>query len=231
MRGNGSNWWSSILWIISIHASTWEATNTIRIHFRLMHRYFNSRLYMRGNVRDWFLRSGKPISIHASTWEATEPRLKTVAPLIFQFTPLHERQPPPIFGNDSRIPISIHASTWEATFGGGPGLEESSISIHASTWEATPRLELWLMLCYLFQFTPLHERQLLQSIQTETDNQFQFTPLHERQLFCLTRQSDYLVFQFTPLHERQRLTHKETNFWFGISIHASTWEATRRIHA
>ena len=33
----------------------------------------------------------------------------------------------------------------------------------------------------IFQFTPLHERQLTQKAFTAGTNPFQFTPLHERQ--------------------------------------------------
>ena len=101
---------------------------------------------------------------------------------VFQFTPLHERQLRRQVSPAGCDCISIHASTWEAT---KKALEEcgltadfnsclymrgndfqaaiirdtSLISIHASTWEATV-YHYDAKLHRLFQFTPLHERQL-----------------------------------------------------------------------
>ena len=55
--------------------------------------------------------------------------------------------------------------------------------------------------------------------------QFQFMPLHERQRSTVDGTSYSGSFQFTPLHERQL----KQGSWSGlgqISIHASAWEAT-----
>ena len=76
--------------------------------------YFNSRLYMRGNFVSIFPARRISISIHASTWEATATTLsggivvtisihastweatwsmrQPLRKIVFQFTPLHERQ-------------------------------------------------------------------------------------------------------------------------------------------
>ena len=48
MRGNWNYWKTCRWWHISIHASTWEATNRSASAWRRW-RNFNSRLYMRGN--------------------------------------------------------------------------------------------------------------------------------------------------------------------------------------
>ena len=78
-----------------------------------------------------------------------------------------------------------------------------AISIHASTWEATEK-KYNDAVADLFQFTPLHERR----------HRVQFTPSLQK------------VFQFTPLHKRQRKSICFKQKLYGISIHASTWEAT-----
>ena len=57
---------------------------------------------------------------------------------------------------------------------------------------------------YIFQFTPLHERQLVSSHGSASHELFQFTPLHERQQHLFDVYSVHVLFQFTPLHERQR---------------------------
>ena len=146
---------------------------------------------------------------------------------IFQFTPLHERQP------CCRVPhlvlfgISIHASTWEAARQASRHVDALTISIHASTWEAASSA-FFSSFWSAFQFTPLHERQPEPLPQRRRTWQFQFTPLHERQhhgrrrtgrypyfnsrLYmrgskkagCTTYQAN--AFQFTPLHERQPIT-------------------------
>ena len=98
--------------------------------------YFNSRLYMRGSIsaaqhlacsihfNSRLYMRGSFVSSHGSASHE-----------LFQFTPLHERQP----DRESllfRLPISIHASTWEAA---------SPVSVP--------------IVSPIFQFTPLHERQ------------------------------------------------------------------------
>ena len=188
---------------ISIHASTWEATkntwtiqnqnyfnsrlymrgNIFPYFFSPLFKYFNSRLYMRGNAKHLGSSRNRNISIHASTWEATFRATKSIYDCIFQFTPLHERQPVTAIEATDEVPISIHASTWEATDkrsrrirkiqnfnsrlymrGNNHGSESENdsctISIHASTWEATYCGVDLSAGGDLFQFTPLHERQL-----------------------------------------------------------------------
>ena len=189
--------------LISIHASTWEAAKkpvalpTKQTHFnsRLYMRgsrsplrwaairpYFNSRLYMRGSACGRAtLDAGGGISIHASTWEAAyntcTPKLQQV---LFQFTPLHERQPASrgsstaVFHFNSRL--YMRGSCWlsrcckavsyfnSRLYMRGSGVAFQNvlhfiISIHASTWEAA-KFVLAFFRCSLFQFTPLHERQL-----------------------------------------------------------------------
>ena len=100
---------------ISIHASTWEATQ-VPNSIRLFIVYFNSRLYMRGNT--------------CGVTSFTEMK-------VFQFTPLHERQLLSLPSSPFLRLISIHASTWEATISGSILTSPDRISIHASTWEAT----------------------------------------------------------------------------------------------
>ena len=54
---------------------------------------------------------------------------------------------------------------------------------------------------------------------------FQFTPLHERQQNDWVDKEYNSLFQFTPLHERQRKRLDLQHIISNISIHASTWEA------
>ena len=117
MRGN---WlWLIIMYVvkmISIHASTWEATGIFWGIYE-SHWDFNSCLYMRGNLYNQgllrsnenfnsclYMRGNLPfalwyvgicISIHASTWEATfSVSWYKTGGIIFQFMPLNERQRP-----------------------------------------------------------------------------------------------------------------------------------------
>ena len=141
--------------------------------------HFNSRLYMRGSISD---QEGGRRSAR------------------FQFTPLHERQQ--FEPHDKAIwNISIHASTWEAAQWQKRLWKSILISIHASTWEAASILQL-LRLPTLFQFTPLHERQL-------------------RRIFLL-----HIFPNFNSrLYMRGSLTINPFDATQVISIHASTWEA------
>ena len=145
--------------IISIHASAWEATQNEQL-LSGQQINFNSRLCMRGNIFSISSSLYQLISIHASAWEATS------------WTPIKSDDPE----------ISIHASAWEATFVDALNVKSIAISIHASAWEATlllvcpvlPGFYFNSRLCMrgnarpafffcradLFQFTPLHERQL-----------------------------------------------------------------------
>ena len=122
--------------------------------------------------------------------------------------------------------ISIHASAWEATELYTDIITHTLISIHASAWEAT-KYATRERTIELFQFTPLHERQLQpMELFIVPKKGFQFTPLHERQpVLCFGYQPHCYFnsrlcmrgnkfgceirgiwpFQFTPLHERQRM--------------------------
>ena len=74
--------------------------------------------------------------------------------------PLHERQRTWCLPHFRKRSISIHASTWEATRKSSLYWWKGLISIHASTWEATHSVSHSQGRYLLFQFTPLHERQL-----------------------------------------------------------------------
>ena len=70
-----------------------------------------------------------------------------------------------------------------------------------------------LYVLFLFQFTPLHERQLRDPQGLFWCERFQFTPLHERQRNTQNQHTCYPVFQFTPLHERQQELRKWLYRW------------------
>ena len=123
---------------------------------------FNSRLYMRGNFR--------PQTKHWTHWTDFNSRLYMRGNLV------NCSMPPNVYYFNSRLYmrgnfclprspapqcISIHASTWEATLFWCIKLSVFKISIHASTWEATPPQSALIVGSSTFQFTPLHERQLL----------------------------------------------------------------------
>ena len=223
MRGNRRRELMSWRLVISIHASTWEATirknwkvyiNTIfqftPLHERQRPRlispvwktYFNSRLYMRGNITMLALLVKWEISIHASTWEAACWALAAAA---------KER-------------ISIHASTWEAAYTAGVIIGKRKISIHASTWEAAYNTagQLWWS---KFQFTPLHERQrqVVQQIQVH-----RLISIHastwEAAQSRMAKRRGYSISIHASTWEAAG--SGATNFGkLAISIHASTWEA------
>ena len=100
------------------------------------------------------------ISIHASTWEAATIQIQILKEhVLFQFTPLHERQPTAQLMSlksssnfNSRLYMrgSGNSDWWWICF---------EISIHASTWEAAKASTYAEAVLTLFQFTPLHERQ------------------------------------------------------------------------
>ena len=145
--------------IISIHASTWEATiyairTSVIFYFnsRLYMRgnlfeaavhtspgYFNSRLYMRGNERRWY--RWKQKAYFNSRLYMTGNCFRKSASVFLTVISIHASTweatvfMPPVTLDTT---ISIHASTWEATHKSPAVLEISIISIHASTWEATP---------------------------------------------------------------------------------------------
>ena len=150
----------------SIHGGVWWAFQFTPLHERQhrytipMHRYgnFNSRLYMRGSMQH----ISKPersadISIHASTWEAAIVIHIFKCVILFQFTPLHERQQyKPVFADkffyfNSRLYMRGSIKPDQILF-------HIDISIHASTWEAAIICDACKAIMK-FQFTPLHERQ------------------------------------------------------------------------
>ena len=124
--------------------------------------------------------------------------------LIFQFTPLHERQHDYYTQWNKWQTISIHASTWEAAREERKTWYEKHISIHASTWEAAERWQtsskkylnfnsrlymrgspfpyLPLYLCNVISIHASTWEAALPSIRSIPPRLFQFTPLHERQL-------------------------------------------------
>ena len=143
---------------ISIHASTWEATYTESLYCWYKPISIHASTWEAASFKH-ATEGGRIISIHASTWEAALFLTDLPRSLwLFQFTPLHERQPPsryryskntyyfnsrlymrgsnyvnPAMGRDY---ISIHASTWEAAPAKSFQTHWCVISIHASTWEA-----------------------------------------------------------------------------------------------
>ena len=167
---------------ISIHASAWEATSQTGSRVGLS-GYFNSRLCMRGNPSQhkggWM---NIPISIHASAWEATLLLKRMGSTVPFQFTPLHERQQQWQQDYSKMVSISIHASAWEATDNLRGSLGGLSISIHASAWEATEHVTDWLLGNYISIHASAWEATANPTVQAQRINIFQFTPLHERQL-------------------------------------------------
>ena len=191
---------------ISIHASTWEATAVYQIGSKAVwiisiHASTWEATNF-GNECCWI----RDISIHASTWEATTANQDMVlAEYKFQFTPLHERQQYLFHLPNPCIRISIHASTWEAT-------PECSRREHIP-WHFNSRL---YMRGNYWNYRGIRE-----------EAKFQFTPLHERQPGAGVQSATRNLFQFTPLHERQRLSASGWRRDWVISIHASTWEATR----
>ena len=190
------------------------------------YRHFNSRLYMRGNELSFNVSKKERISIHASTWEATNTMRKLFCACLFQFTPLHERQPGQRvraagreyfnsrlymrgnveFGQDEEYVIDFNSrlymrgNRWKRNNGRDP----VHISIHASTWEATDNIQPPSFLTANFN-SRLYMRGNMQLPRMQEDHfLFQFTPLHERQRDTNLAKSGCGPFQFTPLHERQQ---------------------------
>ena len=143
---------------ISIHASTWEAAGTALIlQQRSLH--FNSRLSMRGSADSERFVAIMHISIHASTWEAAVLRWSLTEPDTYFNSRLYMRGSLLCFFLFFLISISIHASTWEAAR--NPYAARSGIQYFNSRLYMRGSFQVFqLCLCHLFQFTPLHERQL-----------------------------------------------------------------------
>ena len=123
------------------------------------------------------------------------------------------------------------------------------ISIHASAWEATCGGEWGVMGWIKFQFTPIHKRQPTVAAGLYQNGKHFNSRLYMRGNGLLPREVLSVIFQFTPLHERRPALNltKQCNANFNsrlytrgntfantstlvvnISIHASTWEATRK---
>ena len=122
--------------------------------------------------------------------------------LIFQFTPLHERQQDWLW--------KLHQQHY---FNSRLYMRGSSCAMA------------WITLSYPFQFTPLHERQPFMPSLTSFGSPFQFTPLHERQrqLVCIQRHTKRIsihasTWEAANVGNISALVNR-------ISIHASTWEA------
>ena len=85
-----------------------------------------------------------------------------------------------------------------------------------------------------FQFTPLHERQLVSSHGSASHELFQFTPLHERQQHLFDVYSVHVLFQFTPLHERQQrwcVNDISKIFYFNSRLYMRGSSKRNRIHS
>ena len=146
------------------------------------HCYFNSRLCMRGNpfctpIRLWYV--------------------------LFQFSPLHERQRRAFLYRYQYLQISIHASTWEATRLSSPDNCDTYISIHASTWEATLRA----LMQYKNDGISIHASTWEATVVNAGIVDDQGISIHAS------------TWEATP--DGDGLEEAEP-----ISIHASTWEAT-----
>ena len=115
MRGNNSLNFDRVFVVISILASAWEATYCF-----------------------WHLSSDFRISIHASTWEAAVVIETFGCEYIFQFMPLHERQPALAIANSTTLLFQFTPLHERQLFATGTPVSHS-----------------------IFQFTPLHERQPL----------------------------------------------------------------------
>ena len=142
------------------------------------------------------------ISIHASTWEAAWQQGLSEDAILFQFTPLHERQPSRQQAHTAVFQFQftpLHERQLESR---NSFTISAHISIHASTWEAAKRVCWWFWFLR-FQFTPLHERQPGDSDSKESS--FQIS-IHASTWEAAGRFSSHRWkerFQFTPLHERQ----------------------------
>ena len=180
MRGNKAQIKVLVGWLnISIHASAWEATNKqmyvpnmalISIHASAWEATGVKWLYITVTLISihasaWEATSSSfhsscraPISIHASAWEATWWLNFQTFMRLFQFTPLHERQPPlAIVSNTSYLFqfTPLHERQLLETVGIITHLNFNSRLCMRGNPFCTP-IRLWYV---LFQFSPLHERQ------------------------------------------------------------------------
>ena len=189
---------------------------------------FNSRLYMRGNnstvtvtiqqqifqfmplherQRFCCIFRIRPniISIHASAWEATRSGLFS-GPVFFYFNScLYMRGNGCSVYNLQNVAQYFNSCLYmrgNCILRHRPPPEH--ISIHASTWEATLIFPCTCRKPVIFQFMPLHERQLNHNV------------IHSRMITISIHASTWEATSGRDLEP----VHK------AISIHASTWEAT-----
>ena len=203
MRGNVVAHWEVQHEIISIHASTWEATYAPTL-----------------------LNSQQLISIHASTWEATDLSANQYSALYISIhASTWEATPNALTTPNSPPCISIHASTWEATDVRSDSAWAILISIHASTWEATGAYHVPKFFATISIHASTWEATT-SGLLSVFGNIFQFTPLHERQRDPKDKGSKNKYFN-SRLYMRGNV-NTSVDYWatYLISIHASTWEAT-----
>ena len=104
-----------------------------------------------------------------------------------------------------------------------------NISIHASAWEATSK-NISNAIPWIFQFTPLHERQHKSKYHAHLSLWFQFTPLHERQQQYAEARADGDSISIHASAWEATTNGRKWHNGRNISIHASAWEATAKIH-
>ena len=246
-RGDNSLYSGSYLLSISIHASTREAILFYYIwkfvclfQFTPLHErqqfsefwqsicsYFNSRLCMRGNVlfltsKLWFPDFNSRLYMRGSRgdWNVRMRVYISIHASTWEAASIGNRQ-------FNHTVISIHASAWEATFRNWNTSIKFYISIHASAWEATP-----FVLQYGFDTFYFNSRLCMRgnpgAIASGWDTLFQFSPLHERQRRAFLYRYQYLQISIhASTWEATRLSSPDNCDTY-ISIHASTWEATLR---
>ncbi|SES29951.1 hypothetical protein SAMN05518684_1155 [Salipaludibacillus aurantiacus] len=182
MRHNDKTGEQSIKKVISIHASTWDATSAC------------------GS-----LTPGVPISIHASTWDATH-SLRSVL-VSTDFNPrIH-------MGCDA----NLFQGDWEGLW----------ISIHASTWDATCRYSNTFR---MLSFQSTHPHGMRLGYILFFSEKIDFNPRIHMGCDSPTILNVYgvLSFQSTHPHGMRQTMDKVMGVSQTISIHASTWDATRQ---
>ena len=167
----------------------------------------------------------KTVSIHASTWEATTNRHATK--FLQSFNPrLHVGGD----GKDSQVllklVVSIHASTWEATRIIPLLYIFKRVSIHASTWEATGALSLYDAQCVVSIHASTWEATTRERWHNQAGG---FNPRLHVGGDHGVRHTQQSASSFNPrLHVGgDWLSLPSSRQSSRVSIHASTWEATR----
>ncbi len=210
---------------VSIHASTWEATNldgATRSDLGFQSTPPHGRRLRPMSIPI----TATGVSIHASTWEATSHHAQRPQWEEFQSTPPHGRRLFRRLAIKSLRRVSIHASTWEATPYNTVYVFTAFVSIHASTWEATRgRMDYRR---YQASFNPrLHMGGDAGSVRSPPAREGFNPRLHmggDTINPALKVVTD--VFQSTPPHGRRRAAGRLVQHRVWVSIHASTWEAT-----